>query len=337
MPEAEPPLKRHSKSVRDTRTGNSGAARKQSTVISLEEEEAPSEGTLPIYSYKDYGPKPCVVYTRNEEEANDLVDSLKPGFVCPLTLWFPVRLQALIENAAVPKVGVNILNDGKKLFKDYGIMAKNLVELGSVALVVDPAPVAKRKIVSLAKLVEHYYRKTLSKGPERTSDWEKPLSKKQREYAANDAHASLMVYNQLLKLSEQNSCPLDNDTQSQYAKDVTWALGTSLLPQPESRTQPTEGMRPQYLRAYEYWHHRKLSLEEMCVKLSLKNKGPVSAGESIALKPGDLTLTISSYVLYALQNEPKLEFQPKKIVELVQMDLNSWNRHCIWIAQHCTV
>lgn len=91
-----------------------------------------------------------------------------------------------------------IPDDGKKLFRDYGILAKNLIELGSLALVVDPAPVAKRKIVSLAKvssaissqlaldlvgdeLVEHYCQKTLLKGAERTSDWEKPLSMKQRE------------------------------------------------------------------------------------------------------------------------------------------------------------
>jgi len=46
----------------------------------------------------------------------------------------------------------NYTGDGKKLFRDYGILAKNLVELGTVALMVDPAPVWKRKIVSLAKV-----------------------------------------------------------------------------------------------------------------------------------------------------------------------------------------
>lgn len=102
------------------------------------------------------------------------------------------------------------LDDGKKLFRDYGILAKNLVELGSVALVVDPSPVAKRKIVSLAKvslrciyvkystqtiavkLVEHYCQKTLAKGAERTSDWEKPLSKKQQE--CTSSLSSLPMY-----------------------------------------------------------------------------------------------------------------------------------------------
>ena len=33
--------------------------------------------TLPLYSYKQYPPTPAVVYTRHEEEANDLVECLK--------------------------------------------------------------------------------------------------------------------------------------------------------------------------------------------------------------------------------------------------------------------
>jgi len=46
----------------------------------------------------------------------------------------------------------NCAGDGKKLFRDYGILAKNLVELGTVSLMVEPVPVWKRKIVSLAKV-----------------------------------------------------------------------------------------------------------------------------------------------------------------------------------------
>lgn len=32
--------------------------------------------TLPVYSYKDYENHPFVVYTRNEEEVNDLIGCL---------------------------------------------------------------------------------------------------------------------------------------------------------------------------------------------------------------------------------------------------------------------
>ncbi len=37
----------------------------------------PEKETLPLYSYKQYPPIPAVVYTRHEEEANDLVGCLK--------------------------------------------------------------------------------------------------------------------------------------------------------------------------------------------------------------------------------------------------------------------
>jgi hypothetical protein len=43
----------------------------------------PDASRLPIYSYKDYLPRPGTVYTRHEEEANDLVVTLR-GCVCIL-------------------------------------------------------------------------------------------------------------------------------------------------------------------------------------------------------------------------------------------------------------
>jgi hypothetical protein len=80
----------------------------------------------------------------------------------------------LLENPEIPKIGVNILSefavfssgtffkfvildDGRKLFRDHGILAKNLVELGALALLVDPVgsqerSKSKRKIVSLVKV-----------------------------------------------------------------------------------------------------------------------------------------------------------------------------------------
>ena len=57
---------------------------------------------------------------------------------------------------------INILtclpsDDGRKLFRDFGIVAQNLVELGAVALLVDPVgsqerSKSKRRIVSLVKV-----------------------------------------------------------------------------------------------------------------------------------------------------------------------------------------
>ena len=43
----------------------------------VEVEEATSPVALPRYSYTSYTPTPSVVYTRHEEEADDLVGALR--------------------------------------------------------------------------------------------------------------------------------------------------------------------------------------------------------------------------------------------------------------------
>ena len=43
---------------------------------------------FPIYSYKRYKPLPTVVFTQHEEEANDLIAGLKPGYVVSFFLFF---------------------------------------------------------------------------------------------------------------------------------------------------------------------------------------------------------------------------------------------------------
>ncbi|KAI0633974.1 ribonuclease H-like domain-containing protein [Trametes polyzona] len=227
---------------------------------------------LPLYSYKDYSPSPAVVYTQDEEEANDLVQCLKGpvlGFdlewvvlfrrnrsmmshrtalvqLCDARMIvlvqvssmkkFPQKVKELIENKDIAKVGANIKNDGQKLFGDYGVLARNLVELGTIARHVDPsfAAVHKRKIVSLAKVVAFYTHKTLSKGPVRSSNWEaKPLSEAQKTYAANDAHCALTVYNRLASIAKDARIELKPETfgadlaYEYQAKTASTTAGTS--------------------------------------------------------------------------------------------------------------
>lgn len=75
-----------------------------------------------------------------------------------------------------------ISDDGRKLFRDYGILAANLVELGGLARAADPSCSFTRSIVALAKVVETYTGKVLDKGKVRSSDWEHvPLSEEQLE------------------------------------------------------------------------------------------------------------------------------------------------------------
>lgn len=74
--------------------------------------------------------------------------------------------------------------DGEKLYHDYGILARCLVELAGAARDADAVFAARyrRPMVALAKMVEWYERKLLPKGSVRTSDWERdPLDAEQIE------------------------------------------------------------------------------------------------------------------------------------------------------------
>ncbi|RPD55446.1 ribonuclease H-like protein, partial [Lentinus tigrinus ALCF2SS1-6] len=175
------------------------------------------------YSYKQYPPTPEAVYTRHEDEANDPVGRLKGplGFdlewpvvfrhgrkpvgrrtalvqICdsrmiPLVQAsimskFPQKVKEVIENKDVIK-----LDDGQKLFRDFGLLPAGLVELGALARQAYPtfSQSFNRSIVALSKVVERYTHKTLDV---RTSDWEAKLSQPQITYAANDAHCAGCVY-----------------------------------------------------------------------------------------------------------------------------------------------
>lgn len=327
------------------------------------------QAPLPKYSYRDYHhPTPTVVYTRHEEEADDLVLGLKPGpvsldlewcfyftknkgtttlnerrvavvqvtDVCGMVLIiqifgmrrFPKNLQSLIENPNVPKMGVNILNDGKKLFRDYGILAQSLVELGALAMVADPAAKRRRKMVSLAKLVEQYCGKLLEKGSIRTGNWEAKLDQEQIDYAANDAHSTIQVYNELVKMADEMSINLWDDKQT-HTQAVGWHRSTLLASRSKLEVSSKILARPQQLRAYQYWHHQNMSLEKMCMALSLKSKGygPQIPGEDKNLRPS----TVITYILGALQSDSTLPFQIDKVKDLLQMEITSWSRHHDWI------
>jgi len=137
---------------------------------------------------------------------------------------FPIELRSLLENPEIPKIGVNILNDGKKLFRDHGILAKNLVELGALALLVDPVgsqerSKSKRRVVSLVKLVRWYCGMEVDKGKERISDWEMKLESEQIDYAANDVHSSMVVYQKLCNIAQLNAITLA-DKKSAFTSDV---------------------------------------------------------------------------------------------------------------------
>jgi hypothetical protein len=103
---------------------------------------------------------------------------------------------------------------------------------------------------------------------------------------------------------------------------------------------PIVSMRPQYLRAYRFWHERGMSLKQMCIELSLKGKAGEGLKASTVMfvpcfsarnESNRFLDSNSSYVIGALQADASLPFEIWKLRELVQMDGASWVRHREWI------
>lgn len=111
------------------------------------------------------------------------------------------KLQSLLEDPAVVKVGVCIANDAYKVLQDYNVSVKSVEDLSDLANQKLGGPPRKW---SLARLTETLICKQLPKPYKiRLGNWEaKVLSKEQSQYAAADAFVSWYLYQVLLRLPE---------------------------------------------------------------------------------------------------------------------------------------
>ena len=108
-------------------------------------------------------------------------------------------LRKLIENDAIGKIGVGILNaDFARLSRYFKLKPKGAVELSHLHRLVTfggrKPELVSTKMTSLANQVEQHLEHPLYKGDVRTSNWSKPLSQEQIKYAAGDAYAGIMLY-----------------------------------------------------------------------------------------------------------------------------------------------
>ncbi|KLO15508.1 hypothetical protein SCHPADRAFT_927119 [Schizopora paradoxa] len=86
---------------------------------------------------------------------------------------FPSKLKAVLEDRNVPKLGVNILNDGIRIGNDYGFRPHALVELGGLARQADPGPrgyVEKYFSVTNPGYLEEYIASLDKAGSQETQD-----------------------------------------------------------------------------------------------------------------------------------------------------------------------
>jgi ribonuclease D len=108
-------------------------------------------------------------------------------------------LRKLLESPTIGKVGVSVLMaDFSRLIRFFGLKPKGAIELSHLYRLVKFGPrkpeFVSVKLVSLAHQVEEQLGLPLYKGDVRTSNWSKPLSNDQINYAAGDAYAGFMLY-----------------------------------------------------------------------------------------------------------------------------------------------
>jgi hypothetical protein len=190
-----------------------------------------------------------------------------------------------------------------KLFRDYGILASNLIELGALACQVDASfeSAFKRPIVSLVKVVSYCLHKTLDKGPVRTSDWSDDLTPAQMRCtysvkpgqgwghvvsfssgfwfgsdASNDVHSGFIVYKSLMTkagssrprprlMPERYTADLANELLGQRGDGRTRDGGEDDV----SASTPIQGHReppPLHVRAYTLWR-KGHGLLDICIRM----------------------------------------------------------------------
>lgn len=120
----------------------------------------------------------------------------------------PPALLNLLADPERVKCGVNIKQDGTKLWRDFGVPCAGLLELSAVARHVDPVRWPNKGLISLARLSAAYLGADLDKGSVRTGDWSARLDAEQVSYAANDAFAGRLIYDALLKRGRETDTTL---------------------------------------------------------------------------------------------------------------------------------
>ena len=108
-------------------------------------------------------------------------------------------LKKLIESQTIAKTGVGILGaDFARLRRYFGLNPQGAFELSHLDRLVKfsngPYDLLNTKMVALAHLVQDHLGLPLKKDSVRTSNWSKPLTDDQRNYAASDAYAGFMLF-----------------------------------------------------------------------------------------------------------------------------------------------
>lgn len=136
------------------------------------------------------------------------VSSLDTCFLFRLHLTgLTPALVRLLEDTKVPKVGLSLSDDVMSLHKRGDFKPGYLIDLQ------DHMRELGVEDLSLQKLYANFFSQKISK-TQQLSNWEKDiLDEKQKIYAATDAWACIMLYQEYLRMKEQGHYILVDNTQ----------------------------------------------------------------------------------------------------------------------------
>ncbi|KAH6917559.1 ribonuclease H-like domain-containing protein [Coprinopsis sp. MPI-PUGE-AT-0042] len=234
------------------------------------EKTPPRPAPTEAYTWQEYAPNTRLVYTRDVNYANQELSNLKPGPLGFDLEWkpnfvkgerenrvallqlandemilllqlssmraVPGKLLELLSDPAYLKIGVGIQGDTAKLFHDWGLDVRGVVDLTLLARTVDNARwIGKYNApIGLARLVEVYHYRLMEKGKITRSNWEKVLDEKQQLYAANDAYAGYSLYNHLMSLADPGTTLNPLWYSFDTIKGAFWETATGLTWRPHN-------------------------------------------------------------------------------------------------------
>ena len=124
----------------------------------------------PINTWR-YQRNPTSLVQLCDSERIVLIHIAKMGGVCPR------KLRDIMENQEIVKCGVAIRHDCRRLYKEFQINSKALIELSEATKIADPLSwQGGERLIALTDLAAAYLGKSLYKGTVRISDWSKALT-----------------------------------------------------------------------------------------------------------------------------------------------------------------
>lgn len=158
-------------------------------------------------------------------------------------------LKAIMEDASVLKCGVAIKADCTRLRKYLSISTLGIFELSHLHRLVTYSAssdyhLINKRLVSLTEQAETHLGLPIFKGEVRGSDWSEALSMEQILYAASDAYAGLVIFDELeRKRVKLRPCP-PRPYPAELNKPIRLASGVEIKPEVTEKEEDAEEDQP---------------------------------------------------------------------------------------------